>query len=60
MGAREVAAARAALAATIANEIRRNGGKPVSEDNPAYLAAKKRVDDAVEEVDRSNDPWNNA
>ena len=60
MGAKEVQAARARLAATLANEVTQNGGRPVGEDNPAYRAARKAVDDAVEEVDRANDPWNNA
>jgi hypothetical protein len=60
MGAKEVKAARARLTATIANEVTQNGGKPIGEDNPAYQEAKKAVDDAVEEVDRANDPWNNA
>ncbi|MEU6781515.1 hypothetical protein ABZ912_20105 [Nonomuraea angiospora] len=60
MGAQEIRVARAVLAATIANEVRLNGGKPVSEDNPHVKAAKKAVDDAVAEVDRANDPWNNA
>ncbi|MER7361969.1 hypothetical protein [Nonomuraea wenchangensis] len=60
MGAKEIKAARAGLAATIANEVWANGGQPVSEDNPHYRAAKKKVDDAVEEADKVNDPWNNA
>ena len=60
MGAKEVQAARARLAATLANEVTQNGGRPVSEDNPHVKAARQRVDDAVEEVDRANDPWNNA
>lgn len=60
MGAQEIRVARAALAATIANEVRLNGGRAVDDDNPHYVAAKKRLDDAVAEVDRSNDPWNNA
>jgi hypothetical protein len=59
MGAQAVKVARAALAATIANETTLNGGKPVSEDNPHIKAAKQRVDDAIAEVDRANDPWNN-
>lgn len=60
MGAEEVRIARVRLAVTIANEIMRNGGRPVSEDNPRYQAAKKAVDDAEAEADRVNDPWNNA
>lgn len=60
MGAQEIRVARAVLAATIANEVRLNGGRPVSDDNPHVKAAKQRVDDAVAEVDRSNDPWNHA
>ena len=59
MGAQEIRVARAQLAATIANEVRLNGGNPVSDDNPHYLLAKKRVEEAEAEVDRSNDPWNN-
>lgn len=60
MGAQEIRVARAVLAATIANEVRLNVGHPVGDDNPHYAAAKKRLDDAIAEVDRSNDPWNNA
>ncbi|MGW4801505.1 hypothetical protein ACWEPC_54725 [Nonomuraea sp. NPDC004297] len=60
MGVKEVAAACAALAATIANEVRLNGGRPVAEDNPYVKAAQQRVDDALAEADRANDPWNNA
>lgn len=60
MGTQEIRVARAALAATIANEVRRNGGQPVSEDNPHYRAAKQLVDELVEESDKANDPWNNA
>lgn len=60
MGAQEIRVARAALAATIANEVRLNGGNPVGDDNPNVMAAQQRVDDAVAEVDRANDPWNNA
>jgi hypothetical protein len=60
VGAKEIKTARAALAATIANEVRANGGMPVGEDNPHYREAKQRVDDAVEAADRANDPWNNA
>jgi hypothetical protein len=59
VGAKEIKAARAALAATIANEVMANGGRPVSEDNPHYVAAKKRLDDAIAEADRAIDPWNN-
>jgi hypothetical protein len=58
--AQEIRVARAALAATIANEVRLNGGKPVSDDNPHVKAAQKRVDELVEEADKVNDPWNNA
>ena len=60
MGAEEIKVARARLAATIANEVTVNGGRPIGEDNPHYQAAAKAVDDAVAEVDRANDPWNNA
>ncbi len=60
MGAKEVRAARAALAATIANEVTQNGGKPVGADNPHYSAAKKRVDDALEEMDRPFRWWEDA
>jgi hypothetical protein len=59
VGAKEVDAARRRLAVTIANEIVANGGLPVSEDNPRYQAAKKKVDDAVAEADTALDPWNN-
>lgn len=58
MGAKEIDAARARLAATIANEVVSNGGLPVSEDNPAYQAANKAVNDAIEESDKAFDPWN--
>ncbi|MET8985799.1 hypothetical protein ABZW49_10160 [Nonomuraea wenchangensis] len=58
--ASKLAAARARLAATIANEVRANGGMPPSDDNPHILAAKKEVDELVEEADRLLDPWNNA
>lgn len=59
MGAREIDAGRRRLAVTIANEIAANGGRPVSEDNPRYQAAKKAVADAIAAADRANDPWNN-
>ena len=51
MGAKEIDAARARLAATLANEVTQNGGRPVGEDNPHYQAAKKELDDAIEEAD---------
>lgn len=46
MGAKELRAARARLAATIANEIRAGGGK-VAEDNPHV----KRVQGEVAEIE---------
>ena len=59
MGAQKIRVARAQLAATIANEVRLNGGNPVGDDNPHYLAAKRRVEEAEAEEARANDPWNN-
>jgi hypothetical protein len=58
VGAKEIAAARAALAVTIANEVTANGGLPASEDNPHDRAAKKKLDDAIAAADRALDPWN--
>lgn len=60
MGAQEIRVARAALAATIANEVRLNGGRPVDDDNPYVALARKRVADAIAEDDAANDLWNNA
>lgn len=60
MGTKEVKAARAALAATIANEVAQNGGRPVGKDNPRVKDAQDRVDAAVEEVDKSFRWWEDA
>lgn len=58
MTSEDIHRARAALAATIALEVALSGGQPV-DGNPYVAAAQKRVDDAVAEADRINDPWNN-
>lgn len=36
-------AAQANLARVVAEEVRKNGGKPISGDNPAYVAANRAV-----------------
>lgn len=56
MGAKEISTARAALAATIANEARLNGGV-VAPDNPYVQKAKQRVAAAEEEAERANRWW---
>jgi hypothetical protein len=57
VGAKEIQAARCRLVATIANEIRANGSKPIGEDNAAYQAAKKAVDDLEKEADEASRLW---
>lgn len=56
MGAKELKAAKAQLAATIANEVRLSGGQPV-DDNPHVRAARRRVAGIERELERQLRWW---
>src|SRR5690606_23532062 len=56
VGAKELKAAKAQLAATIANEVRLSGGRPV-DDNPHVRAARRRVAGIERELERQLRWW---
>ncbi|MBO4275163.1 hypothetical protein [Microbispora triticiradicis] len=46
-GSDDVQKAREELDRVVTREVQRNGGKPISEDNPAYQAANAKVNNAI-------------
>lgn len=56
MGAKELRAARARLAATIANEVRACGGQ-VAEDNPHVKRAQGEVAEIEEGIEQQLSWW---
>lgn len=46
-GAEDVRKAIRDLEETVEREVAKNGGRPIDENNSAYLAANKAADDAI-------------
>lgn len=57
-GSDAVKEAQRELEQTVAREVRKNGGKPISEDNPAYQEANAKVNDAIANAGKAVRWWN--
>jgi hypothetical protein len=57
-GSDDVKKAKRELEQTVAREVRKNGGKPISEDNSAYRKANAKVNDAIKNAGKGTRWWN--
>ncbi len=57
-GAKDVKKATDALEKTVKREVRKNGGKPIGEDNAAYQRANKKANDAIANSGKAVRWWN--
>lgn len=57
-GSKDIKKAVNDLEKTVKREVRKNGGKPIGEDNEAYRQANKRANDAVANSGKVVRWWN--